>query len=887
MITLYRGDDTTFKGVKRLRVTIESKESLAGCSATFEVCGVVKHVPDVSTGSFYLSLTGEDTAKMPLGTHTATLRVYDDESRRRTVANTIMVCVTERIGDAYPGEEDIAVSLGAMVEWRNVSDKPSVNGVVLEGNKTTKELGIKGVVEATLVDLPEDYTPEGLRAAVNAINACLRASMACAAVAACALFAPCAAWAEDGEAEASEGEAAAETTDGEAPSRVTMREFGDMTSMNKQFKALSNLTAVVTAVDLDGLAPTSLSNGVVVVDGEKSAALDAGDGRTVGAATETADPRWAGELFYELGRWDFSGKKRVVSYKDGTIWSPVVTNSYDLTSSLYPDGGRVLTSNIVTLEEHGNRGAVATAVNADKAAEATTSKYGRELRDAYFFESKAWEEEPITLEDGTVWTAEQMLYMFHPYVRVADATIPDEEEGICGWTEVATGRLRQDDSDEWHYWDYELFKSRLIADGTDFVTEKTMGKELAANGYALSPTPALTEEQTARGLTYEKNGIMQDGAVQIGRHAVATVDPAYVENAPSGTVLRSVSVAIGDYADARTEGDSKSQGIAVGWFAQAKANNAIAIGAGAQHTNETAMSGNATVATGACSVAIGYTAKATAHSAYQFGAGTNATPHSLQFENVPIVRNGKLAVDETINTNDVEAIIDAYLAPRSVEELPPDGVLKVKSHAITTFAPTNATMTLDEIIAEATATRNYEIYIPNVAATREGLPLNFDTEDASLAKVGPWWGRKALRLPMLVKVREPIKNTVILGVETYDDGWDWTPAVTNAEWEATEDGAARRLKKVRGYNLQGVTAVRVAYEGTDGATNVVASTAVGNALYGTVWPTIADIAEADIAAGTEVVVSVVADGVSAPKATLNALTESVTEILKSEKEGWR
>ena len=102
MITLYRGDDTTFKGVKRLRVTIESKTSLAGCSATFEVCGVVKHVPDVSTGSFYLSLTGEDTAKMPLGTHVATLRVYDDESRRRTVTNTIMVCVTERIGDAYP-----------------------------------------------------------------------------------------------------------------------------------------------------------------------------------------------------------------------------------------------------------------------------------------------------------------------------------------------------------------------------------------------------------------------------------------------------------------------------------------------------------------------------------------------------------------------------------------------------------------------------------------------------------------------------------------------------------------------------------------------------------------------------------------------------------------
>ena len=561
MITLYRGDDTTFKGVKRLRVTIESKESLAGCSATFEVCGVVKHVPDVSTGSFYLSLTGEDTAKMPLGAHVATLRVYDDESRRRTVANTIMVCVTERIGDAYPGEEDIAVSLGAMVEWRNVSDKPSVNGVVLEGNKTTKELGIKGVVEATLVDLPEDYTPEGLRAAVNAINACLRASMACAAVAACALFAPCAAWAEDGEAEASEGEAAAETAEGEAateseaPSRVTVREFGDMTSMNKQFKALSNLTAVVTAVDLDGLAPTSLSNGVVVVDGEKSAALDAGDGRTVGAATETADPRWAGELFYELGRWDFSGKKRVVSYKDGTIWSPVVTNTHDLTSSLYPDGGRVLTSNIVTLEERGNRGAVATAVNADKAAEATTSKYGRELRDAYFFESKAWEEEPITLEDGTVWTAEQMLYMFHPYVRVADATIPDEEEGICGWTEVATGRFRQDDSDEWHYWDYELFKSRLIADGTDFVTEKTMEAKIAAAtpaDYAnvanlasnAAPQSALADEVTRAQAAEKANA----DAIAAETSARQTADAANADYTTA--VSNKLSAAVATKADA-------------------------------------------------------------------------------------------------------------------------------------------------------------------------------------------------------------------------------------------------------------------------------------------------------------------------------------------------
>jgi len=41
-----------------------------------------------------------------------------------------------------------------------------------------------------------------------------------------------------------------------------------------------------------------------------------------------------------------------------------------------------------------------------------------------------------------------------------------------------------------------------------------------------------------------------------------------------------VSIAIGDYADAVVPG-GKSQAIAIGWHAQAKSSNAIAIGNGA------------------------------------------------------------------------------------------------------------------------------------------------------------------------------------------------------------------------------------------------------------------------------------------------------------------
>ncbi len=238
MVTLYRGDDTTFKGVRRLRVTVSSKTSLAGCSATFELCGVVKHIPDVSTGSFYLPLTGEDTARMPVGVHTATLRVYDEESRRRTVDDAIRVRVTERIDAAYSGDEEICVSLGAMVEWRNVQNRPSINGVVLDGDKTTKDLNIRGVVQANLVDLPKDYTPDELRAAVNGINACLRASMMLLAAAFVLMPPPC------HGATSPEG-------------RVETYRLDGMTSMPGQFKALSNLTGVVTSVNLDGLATTN------------------------------------------------------------------------------------------------------------------------------------------------------------------------------------------------------------------------------------------------------------------------------------------------------------------------------------------------------------------------------------------------------------------------------------------------------------------------------------------------------------------------------------------------------------------------------------------------------------------------------------------------------
>lgn len=264
MITIFRGDDTTFKGEKRLRVTINTRVSLVGCCAEFELCGVVKRIQDVSTGTFYISLTAEDTAKMPVGVHSAVLRVYDDESRRRTVDNAIRVNITERVDAAYSADDAINVALGATVKWRDVVDKPTINGKALTGDITDADLAIKGIVNDGLgvpVDLPEEFTSDQMRVLVNRLAALVRNSMQAAAAAvalvALALALPFSALAEDGDG------------------RVDAKALG----------GISNKSNVVVRVDLSGLVNegelegvrTNLENAVTAHTGDASIHVTAAD----------------------------------------------------------------------------------------------------------------------------------------------------------------------------------------------------------------------------------------------------------------------------------------------------------------------------------------------------------------------------------------------------------------------------------------------------------------------------------------------------------------------------------------------------------------------------------------------------------------------------------
>ena len=310
MITIFRGDDTTFKGEKRLRVTINTRVSLVGCCAEFELCGVVKRIQDVSTGTFYISLTAEDTAKMPVGVHSAVLRVYDDESRRRTVDNAIRVNITERVDAAYSADDAIEVALGATVKWRDVTDKPTINGRTLSGNITDADLAIKGIVNDGLgapVDLPEEFTSDQMRVLVNRLAALVRNSMQAAATAvalvALALALPFSALAEDGAG------------------RVDTKVFG----------GISNKSNVVVRVDLSGLVNEGELEGVRT-NLENAVAAHTSNGNIHVTAADKA--RWEGTV------GDYIPKGAGYNSTDpGATTVYVVTNVVDGYTLPHPRGG--------------------------------------------------------------------------------------------------------------------------------------------------------------------------------------------------------------------------------------------------------------------------------------------------------------------------------------------------------------------------------------------------------------------------------------------------------------------------------------------------------------------------------------------------------------------
>ena len=370
--------------------------------------------------------------------------------------------------------------------------------------------------------------------------------------------------------------------------------------------------------------------------------------------------------------------------------------------------------------------------------------------------------------------------------------------------------------------------------------------------------PSLTADQKNKFITYNNNGHVENGAVEIGREATANLKAADVAAAPAGTAssptkIRNVGIAIGTRAISEGLNGLKNQSIAIGFSAHAEGSSIIAIGPGSRDPNETDLDGNNAYAQGSASTAIGYNTKAIGNNALaigsgesgtgkaatfasnsftvavgpsaqalavgaaQIGRGVNTTPNSLQFQDVQIVKDGKLV-----------SLDPDFMLPKEVDP-GADGTVNVKAGNQVTIMPETPFEEWSEIAIEPEGSRNYTVYVPNEPEVREGMPVwigNEIPEGIRCSYVNS--DDCLLKLPVRVTVTQPYSKLVIIESEYLDDGEDWTPVVTNCNWVYNNDDSnpALVLKggakyAIEGIKLHAATNITVSYTGEGGVSKTV------------------------------------------------------------------
>ena len=146
-IVLFCGDDSNFVGNQTIFIELETDIDTTGCKAHLKYISKTftwNAIPEDKR--LELVFSAEETKAMPLGDWDAELWLEDAQGRRRTVSNQIRIRVTKSVGDAYwSGDpQSIKASIGNAFDYNNAYNKPTLNGVVIEGNKTSEDYHIKG-----------------------------------------------------------------------------------------------------------------------------------------------------------------------------------------------------------------------------------------------------------------------------------------------------------------------------------------------------------------------------------------------------------------------------------------------------------------------------------------------------------------------------------------------------------------------------------------------------------------------------------------------------------------------------------------------------------------------------------------------------------------------
>ena len=97
MIYIHKGDDTDFNDNSFLTFTIVTEKDLTGWQAKFILNGLEKTFDDITSKSFELHYSDEETSQFKLGKTTNELKLIDEEGKIKTIAKNIDISVTNEV----------------------------------------------------------------------------------------------------------------------------------------------------------------------------------------------------------------------------------------------------------------------------------------------------------------------------------------------------------------------------------------------------------------------------------------------------------------------------------------------------------------------------------------------------------------------------------------------------------------------------------------------------------------------------------------------------------------------------------------------------------------------------------------------------------------------
>lgn len=153
-IYIFKGDDTNWNNERFVTVNVNAQTGvdLSDMTAKFMLGSYTKEYP-LTTGSFTIDLSAAITGQYAFGPICGTIQILDSEGRIKTACNTIPFYITGKVIaeqhqtldiDLPQGSPvSINLSVGGTVSYNDLTNKPSLNGVTIEGAKTSADYGLQ------------------------------------------------------------------------------------------------------------------------------------------------------------------------------------------------------------------------------------------------------------------------------------------------------------------------------------------------------------------------------------------------------------------------------------------------------------------------------------------------------------------------------------------------------------------------------------------------------------------------------------------------------------------------------------------------------------------------------------------------------------------------